>query len=246
MLQMDKNFPNESADYRDKRDELLQAEMALRAQVERVAEMRRGLPMGGLLKEDYVFDGLDDSGAPTRVRMSELFAPDKPTLIVYSLMFGPTQDVPCPMCACLVDGFNATAPHLTDRVNFAVVAKSPIDRIMQFARGHGWTKARVLSSANNTYNVDYWAEREGSNAPVALPGKALQKAAQSGQMPMLNVFVKRQDGIHHFWGSEMLWKSDQQRHLDMVWPLWNMLDLTPEGRGADWYPKLSYEHATVH
>lgn len=142
-------------------------------------------------------------------------------------MYGPAMATPCTSCTSILDGLNGTAPHVRDRVNFVVVAKSPIERIRITARERGWRNLRLLSSAGNTYNLDYLGEnKEGS------------------QLPSLNVFVRRDGKIHHFYHTELLFAprdpSQDGRHVDLIWPLWNLLDYTPEGRGEKWYPKLSY------
>lgn len=216
-------FPNETTEYRQARDELLKTEVDLRAQIERVAAMRRELPLGGLVEEDYAFEEIDDDGQVKTVRFSELFEDSKTSLFVYSFMYGPNMDNPCPMCSSIIDGLNGNARHITERVNLAVVARSPIDRIMAFAKERGWANLRLLSCANNSYGLDYFGED-----------------AKGNQMPMANVFVKKNGSIHHFWGTEMLYANleGQPRHVDLLWPLWNVLDTTPEGRGDDWYPPL--------
>lgn len=221
MRSEERRFPGESEAYRKRRRELLRAEVELRSQIERVAEERRRLPSGGAVREDYLFD--DSKG--TAIRLSELFAPGKDTLVVYSYMFGPRMEKPCPMCTSIIDGLDATAPHARERVNLAVVAKSPIERLMEFVRGRGWKSVPLLSSHGNYYNRDYWAEDEEGN-----------------QWPMLNVFTRTAAGVRHFWGSELLYAGleGEPRHVDLLWPLWNLFDLTPEGRGTGWYPKLSY------
>jgi predicted dithiol-disulfide oxidoreductase (DUF899 family) len=224
-------FPGESDSYRSNRDELLQAEIDLRRRVEEVAALRRKLPLGGEIPEDYVFEegaaDLDDAQTVRPVSLTQLFHPGKDTLAVYSFMFGPNMKAACPMCASIIDGLNATSVNATQRMNLAVVAKSPLERIRSFARGRGWNRMRLLSSANNNYNRDYYGEN-----------------AEGGQQPSLNIFVRRGGKIRHFWHSELvLVPSDagqNQRHVDMIWPLWNLLDFTPEGRGVDWYPSLSY------
>jgi predicted dithiol-disulfide oxidoreductase (DUF899 family) len=220
-----KRFPNESIEYRQARSRLLQAEIDLRTKIEQVARERRQLPKGGLVKEDYTFEGIMPDGAVKSIRLSELFSPGKDSVIIYSFMYGPKMEKPCPSCTSLIDGFNVTAPHTTQRVNMVIVAKSPIERIMTFARSRGWDKIRLLSSYQNTYNRDYLAEGEDGS-----------------QLPMINVFVKSDSSVHHSWGSELLYAEAEgdPRHVDLVWPLWNLLDLTPEGRGTDWNPKLSY------
>jgi len=220
-------FPNETPGYRRARERLLKAEIALRKHVESVATLRRKLSVGGVVPQDYVFEGVDSLTGLRSVRISELFAPGKDTLILYSFMYGPAMEHACPSCTSIIDSLDGAATHVSQRVNLAVVAKSPLPRILSFARERGWRHVQLLSSAGNSYNRDYHAEDEA--------GK---------QWPILNVFVKRNGKIRHFWASELLFtkaeKGQNQRHVDMIWPLWNLLDVTPEGRGKDWYPKLQY------
>ena len=221
-------FPNESSAYRTARETLLAEELALRSHVWEVAEARRALPAGGEVAKDYLFEeGPSDlsKDAPVRkVKLSELFAPGKESLIVYSFMYGPDMKAACPMCTSFLDSLDGTAPHARQRTNLVVVAKSPIARIRAHARDRGWRNLRLLSSARNTYNVDYLGEKDGD------------------QMPMLNVFTRKAGKIHHFYGTEMLFAKAETDacHIDMIWPLWNVLDLTPEGRGSDFYPQLRY------
>ena len=224
-------FPNETPAYRDARNELLEAEVALRKNIEDVAVLRRKLPLGGQPPEDYVFDegaaDINDSQTTRTTRLSELFDPGKDTLAIYSYMFGPNMKSACTSCTSILDGLNGTAPHARNRINFVVVAKSPLARIRELARGRGWNNLRLLSSANNNYNRDYHGENE-----------------KGGQLPSLNVFARRDGKIHHFYHTELLFAPPvpgmDGRHVDLLWPLWNLFDYTPEGRGTDWYPKLSY------
>ncbi len=213
-------FPGETPDWRAARNELLAAERDLRGRIEAVAAMRRKLPMGARVPTDYVFQG--ESGP---VKLSELFAPGKDTLVLYNFMYGPKMKEACPMCTSFLDGLNGNAQHLEQRVNLAVVARSPYARVKEFAKGRGW-KMRMLSSADNDFNRDFHGEN-----------------AEGAQNTMIHVFVKRPDGVHHFYSSELHFLPDEPgqngRHIDLMWPLWNVLDLTPEGRG-DWYPKVSY------
>ena len=215
-------FPGESEAYRSARNQLLEEETALRRNLESVAARRRTLPVGGEVPQDYVFD--EEQG---QVRMSQLFSPGKDTLVIYSYMFGPQMAKPCPSCTSILDGLDGEAPHIMQRVNLAVAAKSPIARIREFARGRGWSNLRLLSSANNSYNHDYRAEEPNGD-----------------QMPALNVFVRRDGRIRHFYNTELLYapheKGQDGRHVDLIWPLWNMFDLTPEGRGEKWGPRLAY------
>jgi predicted dithiol-disulfide oxidoreductase (DUF899 family) len=224
-------FPGESDSYRDARNDLLHAEIALRRSIEDVAALRRKLPLGGAVPEDYGFEegapDLDDSLAARKVHMSELFEPGKDTLAIYSFMYGPNMASPCTSCTSVLDGLNGTAPHVSQRINFAVIAKSPIERIRAFARERGWRNLRLLSSASNTYNRDYYGEGPEGN-----------------QLPSLNVFVRRDGAIRHFYHTELLLSPREPgqdgRHVDLIWPLWNLFDFSPDGRGENWYPKLSY------
>lgn len=220
-VQSDLRFPNETLDYRAARDALLGAEIDLRRELERVASLRRQLPPGGEVPEDYVFEG--DSGP---VRLSELFG-DKQTLVAYSYMYGPKMEKPCPSCTSMLDALEAQAEHIGQQVSLVVIAKSPLERTKTFTNMRGWRRLRFLSSAGNSYNSDYHGE-----------------SADGEQQPMLNVFTRRDGKVRHFWASEMMRTRDPNqdpRHVDMIWPLWNVLDLTPEGRGKSFYPKLSYK-----
>ena len=224
-----RTFPGESTEYRQARDELLSAEIALREQIEHVANLRRQLPLGAEIKEDYEFQAVNPTpDHPKTVRLSELFSEEKPTLLVYSFMFGPDWERPCPACSSLADGFNGIAHHINDATNMVIVAKAAPEKLRALASQKGWNRLRLLSSATNTYNVDYLAEWESE---------------YGNQQPILNVFTRRKGKIHHFWGSELLFVAfppNHTRHVDMAWPIWNLLDFTPEGRGTDWFPKLSY------
>lgn len=216
-------FPNENQAYRTAREKLLSAELKLRRDIEKVAALRRRLPAGGAVPADYVFR----EGEPAhKVRLSDLFGA-RDTLVAYSFMYGPKMAKACPMCSSMLDGLDGNAPHIAQRTNLVVIASSPIARIREFARGRGWRNLRLLSSAGTTYNRDYHGE-----------------GPDGSQWPMLNVFVRRKGRIRHFYGTELLGaKADpgqNGRHVDLLWPLWGVLDLTPEGRGKDWYPKLVY------
>lgn len=215
-------FPNEPKSYRAKRNALLEAELKLRRETEKVAALRRKLPPGGKVPEDYLFDDMDG-----QVRLSELFATGN-SLVAYSFMFGPKMAKPCPMCTSMLDGLNGNAQHIGQRTNLVVIARSPIGRILEFARERGWSNLTLLSSEKNSYNRDYHGESPDG----------------AEQWPMLNVFVKDKGAVRHFYGTELLFapadKGQNNRHVDPIWPLWNLLDFTPEGRGTDWYPRLSY------
>jgi predicted dithiol-disulfide oxidoreductase (DUF899 family) len=223
--------PGESPEYRAARDRLLREETALRGHIEEVAALRRALPVGGPVPEDYVFEEgaaeLDDVRTVRSVRLSDLFEQGKDTLVAYSFMYGPAMEKPCPMCTSMLDSLNGTALHAGQRVNLVVVAKSPLDRIRVHARSRGWRNLRLLSSSGNAYNSDYHAD-----------------AADGSQNPMLNVFVKRDGMVRHFYATELFFAKTEPgqnpRHVDSIWPLWNLFDFTPDGRGENWYPRLSY------
>jgi predicted dithiol-disulfide oxidoreductase (DUF899 family) len=220
-------FPNESAEYRAARNELLVAERALRRQIEAVAALRRSLPSGGEIPADYVFEEAGLSGeSGRRVRFSELFG-DKDTLIAYSFMYGPEMAEACPSCTSILDGLDGQAPHLEQRASLVIIAKSPAQRIHVHARARGWNNLRLFSSAGTSYNRDYWGEN-----------------AEGAQRPALNIFSRRNDKLRHFTCTELMFiaqdPGQDPRHVDLIWPLWHLLDATPEGRGSDWRPKLSY------
>jgi predicted dithiol-disulfide oxidoreductase (DUF899 family) len=238
-------FPGESPEYRAARDRLLEQEIELRRALEAVAAARRELPPGGVLPEDYVFAGAGADGTPTDLRLSELFAPGKDSLVIYSFMFprdlgderpGPAsgqtallklEEGPCPSCVALLDQLDGAAEHATPLLNFVVVAKAPLARVLTFAEERGWRRLRLLSSAGNSYNRDYLAE-----------------TAEGSQRPMLNVFHRDSGVIRHFWGSELFYAptdpGQDPRHVGTLEPVWNLLDLTPEGRPTDWDEQLSY------
>jgi predicted dithiol-disulfide oxidoreductase (DUF899 family) len=239
----DIRFPNESEEYRRERNRLLEAEMELRGAIERVAAQRRQLPLGGPVPEDYRFEEASDGG---EVSFSELFAPGKDTLVIYSFMFprypgdtrpGPSEgetarlplaETPCASCTSILDSLDGAAAHLARRVNLAIVAKSAPERIRIFAAERGWMHLRLLSSRNNAYNSDYHAE-----------------TPDGSQIPILNVFVRDGDEIRHTWASELMFaprdEGIEARHVDSIWPIWNVLDTTPEGRGSGSdFPSLDY------
>ena len=238
-------FPGESAEYRAARDRLLEQEIELRRATEAVAAARRELPPGGVVAEDYVFQTRGEDGKPTDVPLSELFAPGKDSLVIYSFMFPrdpgderpgpeagetallPLAEGPCPSCVALLDQLEGAAEHVSPWINFAVAAKAPLPRLLKFAEERGWRRLRLLSSAGNTYNRDYHAE-----------------TADGSQRPLLTVFHRDGATIRHFWSSELFYAPTEPgqdpRHVGTIEPVWNLFDFTPEGRGDDWYPALSY------
>jgi predicted dithiol-disulfide oxidoreductase (DUF899 family) len=237
-------FPGGSAEYRSARDRLLKQEIDLRRAMEAVAAARRHLPPGGAVPEDYIFDAAGADHASTEVRLSELFAPGKDSLVIYNFMFPrsyggdrpgpssgqtallPLEEGPCPSCVALLDQLDGAAEHATQWINFAVAAKTPLPRLLTWADERGWRHLRLLSSARNTYNRDYFGE-----------------TADGAQVPMLNVFHRDGETVRHFWGAELTYgpidPGQDHRSVGTLEPLWNLFDLTPEGR-PDWDEQISY------
>ena len=218
----------ESEAYRKLRDQLLEAELALKDQTERVAVLRRQLPEGPLVETDYVFregpaDLGDESSAPFRdVRLSELFAPGKDSLIVDHMMWASGDKLPCRMCNMWADGYSGIAQHLSDKVNFVLVSKVEIGRLREWGRSRGWDKMRLLSSHDNTFNRDFFTEDE------------------KGQRPAVSVFRRAANGqIHLTYTTEMSRAPGHHRGIDPFTAVWNLLDLLPEGR-ENWMPKQIY------
>ena len=224
----DKQLPNESVEYRQARNALLQKEQQLRAQLEEVAALRRSLPPGGELKEDYEFGEINFSdGAVSSVRFSELFN-DKQDLLVYSYMYGPDWQEPCPSCTSVIDGINACSRHVRQQAEMVVIGNATPGQLHTIAIERGWSDLRLLSSVGNDYTRDYLAQPDESAESL---------------LPVLNVFRKDDNGIRHFWASETLWTplpGGHPRHVDIVWPLWGLLDLTRSGRHPTWGPSLRY------
>jgi predicted dithiol-disulfide oxidoreductase (DUF899 family) len=213
--------PNESTEYRRARNELLREEIELRRHIERVAELRRALPPGGEVTGDYRFQGED---GPTD--FAGLFG-DKQTLVVYSYMFGPQRERPCPMCTSLLSAWEGEARDMEQRVALAVVARSPIERLVAFKRERGWRHLKLYTDLNGHFSRDYHAI-----------------ADDGSDIPALNVFTGRDGAIRLFWagemGSETADPGQDPRGAPDLMPIWTVLDTTPEGRGTNWYPKLDY------
>ena len=214
-------FPNESEEYRTARTALLAEEIELRRHIERVAEQRRALPPGGEVKGEYRFQ---TEAGPTD--FAGLFG-DKQTLAVYSFMYGPQRESPCPMCTALLGPLDGNARDLDQRISLAVVARSPIERLTAFKCERGWRDLRLFTDLTGDYSRDYFG-----------------LLADGSEVPSLNVFSRRDGTIRHFWSGEMTGDSadpgQDPRGAPDLPPLWTMLDTTPEGRGGNWYPKLDY------
>jgi predicted dithiol-disulfide oxidoreductase (DUF899 family) len=214
-------FPNESDEYRRARDALLAEEIELRRHIERVAEQRRQLPPGGEVTRDYRFES---ENRP--VSFSGLFG-HKQTLVTYSYMYGPKRERPCPMCTSLLSAWDGEARDVEQRIALAVVARSPIERLVAFKKERGWKNLRLFSDTSGDYSRDYHALTKDGSDDAAF-----------------NVFTRRDGTIRHFWSGEMGFPTadpgQDPRGAPDLMPIWTILDSTPEGRGTDWYPKLEY------
>jgi len=222
------NLTNESPDYLAKREQLRLAEIELMRQQERVAELRRHLPQGASL-QDYQFEegprDLNAGDAPVRaVRLSELFTNPDRSLVIYHFMFGKKQTKACPMCTAWLDGANGIAHHLAQNLDLAVVAAADIPTLRAYARSRGWDKLRLLSAGNSTFKYDFGSEnRDGA------------------QDSTISVFTRDAAGtVRHFYTAHP-WMSPEikERGIDLLTPIWNFMDLTPQGRG-NWYASLAY------
>ncbi|WP_439815636.1 DUF899 family protein [Zavarzinia sp. CC-PAN008] len=215
--------PNDSPDYRKARIDLLAAEIALRRQIEAVARMRRALPPGGVVPEDYVLTGED--GQP--IRLSQMFG-DSDTLVTYFWMYGPKRQRPCPMCTSMLTALDGEARDIARQVPLAIIGSSPIERQVAFKQERGWRHLRLFSSAGSRFARDYHGEGPDGEDWAAF-----------------NVFRKGADGtIRLFWADEMgdgtQDPGQDPRGAPEIMPLWTILDMTPHGRAPDWYPSLDY------
>jgi len=213
-------IPGESPEYRAARTALLAQEIELRRHIERVAEARRALPPGALVTKAYRFEGEDG-----QTDLPGLFG-DRQTLVAYTAMYGPQRQAPCPMCTNLVGGWSGNAADIGQRVSLVFIATSPLARLVQWKRDRGWGPAvRVYSDLTGEYQQDWFG-----------------LSPEHGEVPALNVFTRDGEQIRHVWTGEMTEGDPGQdpRGAPDPAPLWTVLDLTPEGRGGDWYPKLDY------
>jgi len=213
-------YPGESAAYSQARTALLAEEIALRRRIERVARMRRALPEGPAVK-DYRF--VDEDGR--EVGLGDVFGKHE-TLVSYFWMFGPERERPCPMCTSFLGSMDIPARDIEQRVALAVFGRSPVSRQLAFARERGWRNLRFYQSVGDAFARDY---------------RGLD--ADGEEWPALDVWVKRGGAVRHYWGAELAGTQDpgeDGRGAPDPTPLWNILDLTPGGRGTDWYPRLEY------
>jgi predicted dithiol-disulfide oxidoreductase (DUF899 family) len=211
--------PGESAAYRAARTALLAEEIELRRHIERVAAQRRALPPGAAVIGAYRF--MTEAG---ETDLGGLFG-DKQTLVTYSYMFGPHRERPCPMCTNVLDGWDGNADDIGQRVALAVVARSPLERLLAWRQERGWKNLRLVSDLTGAYVKDYFG-----------------LTPDGGEAPAYNVFTRRDGTLRHFWSAEITSSDPGQdpRGAPDPAPLWNVLDMTPEGRGGTWYPSLNY------
>ncbi len=215
-----RRHPNESAEYRRARQQLLTEEIELRRHAEQVAALRRDLPAGGEVPQDYRF--VAEDGA--EVSLTDLFG-DHDTLIVYSYMFGPQREAPCPMCTSMMGGLDHKISDIRQRVAIAFTARSSIERLVNAKKARGWIDLPVYSDERGDYTRDY-------------------VSADDADMPAYNVFTRRDGVLRHFWsdeiGFDMADPGQDPRSAVEMDPLWLLLDTVPEGRGTDWHPALTY------
>lgn len=222
------NLPNESQEYLKKREELRLAEIELLNVREKVAALRRSLPKGATIQDYEFIEGpasLDDGDTPTKTtRLGDLFTSTDRSLVIYHFMFGKRQTTACPMCTAWIDCYNGVAHHVAQNVDLAIVAAAEPATLRAFARERGWNKLRLLSAGNSTFKYDLGSEdREGH------------------QDSTISVFTKDSDGtLRHFYSGHPWLSADiKERGIDELNPIWNMMDLTPQGRGK-WYASLDY------
>ena len=218
-----KPYPNDSAEYREARVALLAEEIELRRHIERVAAQRRALPPGGEAR-DYRFK--DEDGKT--VSLAGLFG-GHDTLVTYFWMYGPERERPCPMCTSFLGSLDIPVRDISQRIAMAVIGRSPVERQLAFARERGWSNLKFYATVGDDFARDY---------------RGL--APDGSEWPALDVWVRRDGKVLHFWGSELGGTADpgqDARGAPDPTPLWNILDLTPAGRGTDWFPALAYDAA---
>ncbi|MFE4925323.1 DUF899 family protein [Streptomyces sp. NPDC056661] len=222
------NLVGESAEHVSAREELRLAEIELMRHRERVADLRRRLPLGPVV-DDYAFEegpaNLGAGDVPMEsVRLSELFTAPGRDLVVYHFMYGKQQTQPCPMCTMWIDGFNGIAHHVAQNVDFAIVAAADLPTLRAHARDRQWENLRLLSAGAGTFKYDLGSED-----------------AEGNQDSTVSVFTRDSDGsVRHFYSAHPRMSDDiDQRGIDLLSPVWHILDLTRQGRD-NWFAELSY------
>jgi predicted dithiol-disulfide oxidoreductase (DUF899 family) len=215
-------FPGESTDYADARRALLAKEIEFRRHMTRLTEQRRALPAGPEIERDYRF--VDAGGR--QLRLIDLFG-DQDTLVSYFWMYGPQRERPCPMCTNWLGAVNGNAIDIKQRVALKIIGRSPVERQMAFARERGWEHLDFVQTVGDDYARDLRLINDDGS-----------------ENPALVVYRRDGDRVRLFWAAEMPGKAadpgQDPRTAPDISSLWSILDLTPGGRGTDWYPKLSY------
>ncbi|MBB6229261.1 putative dithiol-disulfide oxidoreductase (DUF899 family) [Polymorphobacter multimanifer] len=223
LADMAKNqFPGGSDEYRAARIALLAEEIEFRRHMTRLAEQRRALPAGPVIDKDYRFQ--DANGAD--VGLIDLFG-DKATLVTYFWMYGPQRERPCPMCTNWLGSVNGNAPDIAQRASLKILGRSSVERQLAFAQERGWGNLDFVQTVSDDYAADLGLLN-----------------ADGTESPALVVFKRNGNNVRLFWSSamtlEMADPDQDPRDAPDIASLWSILDLTPEGRGTDWYPKLEY------
>lgn len=215
-------FPDESNEYRVARRALLAEEIEFRRHMTRLADQRRALPSGPIIAKNYRFH--DANGGD--VGLIDLFG-EKDTLVTYFWMYGPQRERPCPMCTNWLGSVNGNARDITQRASLKILGRSPVERQIAFAQERGWQHLDFVQTAGDDYANDL-----GLLSP------------DGGESPALVVYHREGDTVRLFWSSVMTFAmadpGQDPRDAPDIASLWTILDLTPEGRGTDWYPKLEY------
>ncbi|MEZ2131911.1 MULTISPECIES: DUF899 family protein [unclassified Sinorhizobium] len=215
-------FPGESEAYRNARMALLQKEIEFRRQMTELVEQRRSLPDGPVIAKDYRFR--DENG--NDVGLVDLFD-GKPTLVTYFWMYGPQRERPCPMCTNWLGAVNGNAADIKQQVALKILGRSPVERQLAFAQERGWRHLDFVQTLGDDYARDLGLINDDGS-----------------ENPALVVFKRDGDTVRLFWASEMTMEmadpGQDPRDAPDIASLWSILDLTPQGRGTDWYPKLSY------
>ena len=228
------NLTNESEEYLAKREQLRLAEIELMEHRERVAALHRELPKGAALLDYEFSEGPTDLNAGDEgmrmLKLSELFTGAGRPLVIYHLMYGKKQCTPCPMCTLWIDGYNGVAQHIAQNVDFVIVAAAELKALRHHGRARGWHNLRLLSAESNAFKFDLGSED-----------------AEGGQDSAISVFTKDEDNTvrHSYTAHPRMGPKIKERGIDLLSPVWNLMDLTPGGRG-EWYPSLAYVTKARH
>lgn len=195
--------------YAKSRKALLAEEIDLRRRLTHMAEIRRALPPGPLLR-DYLFRDVDGQ---TR-SLPQLFGGQE-TLILYSCDFGNLG--PAPLCYHFLAAVQANVDALRLRAEFAVLSAAPAMDVQRFAELHQWQPLNSHEIADDQFIAD-----------MHLAG------AHGKMLGTLFVCHKTADGVRLFWKSEitedMADLGESPRDMFELASLWAILDLTPIGR----------------